>query len=220
MKGNAKIAYWDTGQSGATPPVLGEIKGTPTIRLYNPKKKQGNSNKKKTVLDYNNERKAKDMKKFLEGNMPSFVEVVNGKQGLASFTAKAERNGLPQVLLFTSKPKTLAMTKFFSAEFRRRLLIAEIQPTKPNKDIMDLYGVKELPALIIIPAAVDSQTADPIRFEGDGFSKNKLQMLLSTHALKDPVLPKKKEEVKDTEEKKEEVKDTEEQSSERVKVEL
>lgn len=198
MKGNVKIAYWDTEQGGAPPRLLGDFKGTPTIRLFNPKKKQGNSNKKKAVLDYNNERKAKDMKQFVEGNMPTFIEPISGgKTGLSSFAAKAERNGLPQALLFTSKAKTLSMTKFLSTEFRRRLLIAEIHPTKPNKEIMELYGITDLPALIIIPPASSADSPlDPIRYEGDGFQKHKLQSFLSTHALKDPVLPKKKEDKK------------------------
>lgn len=216
MKGNVKIAYWDTEQRGAPPPLLGEIKGTPTIRLFNPKKKQGNSNKKKVVLDYNYERKVKDMKQFVEGNMPNFVErVSNGKTGLTSFSAKAERNGLPQALLFTSKAKTLSMTKFLSTEFRRRLLIGEIHPTKPNKEIMDLYGVTDLPALIIIPPPSEDSSPDPIRYEGDGFTKHKLQSFLSKHVLKDPVFPTKK--------KKEEVVDdtnAKEQKPETVKTEL
>jgi len=211
VKGNVKIAYWDTEQRGSPPPLLGEIKGTPTIRMFNPKKKQGNSNKKKVVLDYNYERKAKDMKQFVEGNMPSFIEMIStGKSGLSTFAAKAERNGLPQALLFTSKAKTLAMTKYLSTEFRRKLLIGEIHPTKPNKEIMDLHGVTDLPALIIIPPPT-SEDASPIRYEGDKFTKHKLESFLSQHALKDPVFPskKKKEEevvVDDTDKKPEPVK--------------
>jgi len=34
-----KIAYWDTEQNGPRPPMLGEFQGTPTIRLFKPKKK-------------------------------------------------------------------------------------------------------------------------------------------------------------------------------------
>ena len=129
-----KIAYWDTEQQGRRPPLLGEIKGTPTIRLYVPKKKQGDSNAKKVVLDYNYERKAVAMKKFVDENMPDFIEKVSGDSGLEKFQEKAKRNGLPQVLLFTSKAKTLPLTKYLSTEFRRRLLLGEIHPTKPNKD--------------------------------------------------------------------------------------
>lgn len=184
-----KIAYWDTEQQGRRPPLLGEIKGTPTIRLYVPKKKQGDSNIKKVVLDYQYERKAAVMKKFVDENMPNFIEKVSGDSFLAKFKEKADRNGLPQVLLFTSKAKTLPLTKYLSTEFRRRLLLAEIHPTKPNKVLMEKYGVTDLPALIVIAAGSDGE---PIRYDGDGFTKNKLHSFLSKHALKEKVFPAKK----------------------------
>lgn len=98
------------------------------------------------------------------------------------------------------------MTKYLSTEFRRRLLIAEIKTTKPNKEIIDKYGITDFPAIIVIPPA--SASAEPtedgtapedngadatiIRYEGDGFTRNKLHSFLSKHALKDKVLPKKK----------------------------
>jgi protein disulfide-isomerase A6 len=210
-----KIAYWDTAQQGRTPTMLGEIKGTPTIRLYVPKK-----NGKKAVLDYNNERKAKDMKAFVDGNMPSFIERVAGTFSLEKYQEKATKHGLPQVLLFTSKAKTLPISKYLSTEFRRRLLLAEIHPTKPNKDVMEKYGITELPALIVIPP----DGGEPIRYDGDGFTKNKLQSFLSKHALKEKVLPPKKKPKEDDEtakkpEEEEEAKKEEEKPA-RVKTEL
>jgi protein disulfide-isomerase A6 len=202
-KGMVKIAYWDTEQQGRRPALLGEIKGTPTIRLYVPKKKQGDGNKK-LVIDYNYERKAKDMKAFVDENMPSFIERVSDISILEKFQEKAAKHGLPQVLLFSSKAKTLPISKYLSTEFRRRLLLAEIHPTKPNKDVMDKYGITELPALIVIPPG----GGEPIRYQGDGFTKNKLQLFLSKHALKEKVLPAKK---KPEEEKEKEMKKEEEQ---------
>ena len=58
------------------------MKGTPTIRLYTPKKKQGNSERKKIVTDYQFERKAVDMKKWLDQSMNSFVERIKGEEGV------------------------------------------------------------------------------------------------------------------------------------------
>jgi hypothetical protein len=148
-------------------------------------------------MDYNMERKAKDMKQFLDYNMPNYLEQVNNNgSSLDKFLDKANRNGLPKVLLFTSKAKTASMTKYLSTEFRRRLLIAEIYPTKPNKSLMEQYGVTELPALIVIPPSVnETEEQEPILYEGgsDGFTKNKLQNFLSKHALKTKVPIKKKE---------------------------
>ena len=157
--------------------------------MFVPVAKQGDSFAKKRVLDYNYERKAVDMKNFVDHNMPSFIEKVSGD--LSKFQEKAQRNGLPQVLLFTSKAKTLALTKYLSTEFRRRLLIAEIHPTKPNKVIMDDFGIKDLPALLVIPHAAEGKQ-EAVRYLGDGFTRNKLHSFLSEHALKKKVFPSKK----------------------------
>jgi thiol-disulfide isomerase/thioredoxin len=207
VKGTIKVAYWDTEQTGRRPPLLGEIKGTPTIRLYVPKKKQGTGNRQKAVLDYNYERKAKDMKQFAEQNMPNFVEPIRGD--LTSFVDKATRHGLPQVLLFTSKSRTSSLTKYLTTEFRRRLLVAEIYPTEKNKALMETYGVSKdnLPALLIL-----REGAEPIKYDEKDFSRHKLHRFLSKYALKDAVVPKKKEEKKDSAK--------EETKKENLKVEL
>jgi len=205
VKGTVKIAYWDTEQAGGRPPLLGEIKGTPTIRFYKPKPKQEpGKNTKKIVLDYNYERKAKDMKQFVDANIPSFIEKVNGAKDIKAFEDKAARNGLPQVLLFTAKPNTSPLTKYLSTEFRRRILLAEIKPTKPNKDIIEKYGIADFPAMVVVPPVADEdlgssddgdrsgRSDEIVRYEGDGFSRNKLQSFLTKHALKKPVIPPKK----------------------------
>jgi hypothetical protein len=200
------VAYWDTEQPGRRPALLGEIQGTPTIRLYVPKKKQSSaaSNAKKNVLDYNLERKAANLKRFAEENMPSFVEPIRGSSGLEKFQGKAQRNNLLQAILFTSKAKTASLTKFLSTEFRRRLLIGEVYPTKANRDVMDQFGVSDnhLPALLVIlPPAAGQQRQqggsnsttedDPIivRYDGDAYTRNKLVMFLSKYALKEKVYP-------------------------------
>ena len=225
VKGTVKIAYWDTEQAGGRPPLLGEIKGTPTIRFYKPKpKQQPGKYTKKIVLDYNFERKAKDMKEFVDANIPNFIEKVNGMKDLQAFEEKAARNGLPQVLLFTAKPNTSPLTKYLSTEFRRRILLAEVKPTKPNKDIIDKYGIKDFPAVVVIPPiAKDSGeggtsdgSAEAVRYEGEGFTRNKLQSFFSKHALKNPVIPPKKK--KETEG--DDTKTAEEPKKEGVKTEL
>lgn len=194
MKGTVKIAYWDTEQRGSRPYVLGEIQGTPTIRLFKPVTKQGNTNKKKVVLDYNQERKAKDMKKFVDYAMPDFIEHVKGEKGRVAFEEKALRNGLPRVLLFTSKAGTSPLTKFLSTEFRRRILLAQIEPSKTNQPVIEKYGITEFPAMIVIPPPADEggEVAEIIRYDGSSFSRAKLQMFLSAHALKKAVEVKKK----------------------------
>jgi hypothetical protein len=166
--------------------LLGQISGTPTIRLYKPVTKQGKSNAKKIVLDYQFERKAVDMKRYVDGQMTNFVEPIRGS--LAKFTEKATRNGLPQVLLFTSKAKTSSLTKYLSTEFRRRLLIAEIYPTRTNQELLkafELTADDDLPAMLVIPV----NRTEPIRYDGGDFTRRKLHHFLSSHALKEPVFP-------------------------------
>jgi len=206
VKGTVKIAYWDTEQRDRPPALLGEYKGTPTIRYFKPKKKQQpGSNKKKTVLDYNYERKAKDMKSFTDREMPNFIEsVANGRVDLAKFEDKAIKNGLPRAMLFTSKPNTSSISKFLSTEFRRRMIIAEIKPTKKNKEIIDQFQIEDFPALIVILPPSNSTTGEEeaaensviIRYPGketSEFSKHRLITFLTNHALKDMVMPKRKE---------------------------
>lgn len=193
------MAYWDTEASGRPPRLLGEIKGTPTIRLFKPKRKSPDGTHKE-VVDYQYERKAKDMKRFLDEQMPNFIEKVNGKGDMKAFSEKAARNGLPKAILFASKANTSPLTKYLSVEFRRRMLLAQVNPTTANKELMEKFGVKDLPALIVIPSATESGVEpDPIKYDGEGFTRNKLKSFLSKYALKDKVFVKKKQQSKQEE---------------------
>jgi hypothetical protein len=181
--------------------LLGEYKGTPTIRLFVPQPKQSSPDSyvKKKVIDYQYERKAVDLKKFAESHMPNFLESVRGASDLLKFRTKANQYSLPQVLIFTSKAQTLPLTKFLSTEFRRRLLIAEIHPTKLNQAVIAELNITKFPTILVYPPVVgdDGSTAEttavppPIRYDGDkgGFTRHKLHSFLSQYALKEKVLP-------------------------------
>lgn len=143
------------------------------------------------------------MKAFADKEMPEYIEhIVMGSRDLEKFEEKAIKNGLPRAILFTSKPNTSPISKFLSTEFRRRMLIAEIKPTKKNKDIIDQFQIKDFPALLVIPPPSNSTTPDEeepvtIRYSGKDtkdFSKHRLITFLSEHALKQMVMPKKKSE--------------------------
>lgn len=203
------IAYWDT-EGGARPPrLLGEYSGTPTIRLFKPKKKQRKkgSNAEKTVTDYKHgERNAKDLRKFLEYQMPNYVERVKfGRSDYDKVAAKANKYGLPIALIFTSKGTTSTTVKWLSTEFRRKLLIVEIPPTAQNESLRaELVGgggnedtnTSVLPAMYVLPPTVSSNNnADPDyggiiakKYDGDKFSRRKLEDFLNIHALPEPVL--------------------------------
>ena len=50
LKHTVKVAYWDTETNGATPPLLGQIKGTPTIKAFVPSRKSARN--EKVAVDY------------------------------------------------------------------------------------------------------------------------------------------------------------------------
>jgi len=158
------------------------------------------------------------MKRWADYMMPSYIEeVVGGMKDLDKFQSKATRNGLPQVLLFPSKDKTMPLVKFLSAEYRRKILLGEVKPTKKNKEIMDKFGVKELPALIVIPVSstdeipsdtkkedegddlvVETSYGDVVKYDRkkEDFTRHKLNSFLSKYALKKIVIPTKKKSAK------------------------
>ena len=135
MKGTAKIAYWDTEQRGRPPALLGEIKGTPTIRLFKPKVKKNRFNRKKTVLTYNFERKKKDMKRFVDANLANFLEKIKDTKSFELFAEKAERHGLPKALVFSKAKTTTPLLKYVSTEYRRRMLIGVVKLSKGTKTL-------------------------------------------------------------------------------------
>jgi len=163
--------------------------------LFKPKKKQRKrgSNAEKQVLDYQHgERNLKDMKKFLEYQIPNYVERVKfGRQDYDKIYAKASKYGLPMALFFTSKATTSNSVKWLSTEYRRRILMVEIPPTTKNVNLRtEIIGGDDssVPALYIVPT--NSNNDDPtqiITYEGDDFKRRKLQDFFNENALKEPV---------------------------------
>jgi len=184
-----KIAYWDTEQGANTPPLFGQIKGTPTIKFIKPSKKNAPGvYKKKDVQDYNGARESGPMKEFAESNMPSAVEKVEGEAGLATFVAKAEKYGLPRALAFSDKPLSSAL-KAVSTEYRRRILIGEVRTTKSNQALLEKYGVttKDLPKIV----AFDSE-GNPVTLDKKP-THNAIDLFIGKYALKKAVVAQEEE---------------------------
>jgi len=180
MKKTVKIAYWDTEQGANPPKLIGQIKGTPTVKFIIPSKKnKKNSNTKKKVLDYSGAREYKPMKEFAESSMPSYVENINGQKSLDAFLAKADKYGLPRALVFSKKARS-ATIKGLSTEFRRKLLIGEIAGTSNNKAILDKYNIKDMPKVLVL-----KDDGEPILLEKKS-TYNALNFFFSKHALKKP----------------------------------
>lgn len=215
MKGTVKIAYWDTEQGANPPRLIGQIKGTPTIKFIYPndKKNKANTNKKKIVVDYQGARELKPMMDYAESKMPSYVEKIKGERGLDKFIAKASKFGLPKALLFTKKGKTSASLKALSTEYRRKMLVGEVRAGKHNKDVIKRYKdiVKELPACIVLGEDGQEHQLFPKKP-----SFNRLNLWFSKLALKKPYY---KDEVAQARIKAMKGDDAEEQSTEPTKEE-
>lgn len=192
-----KIGYWDTMQ-GPTPHMVGQIRGTPTIKYIAPKKKnKKNSNAKKKLSDYNGPREYQPMADFVSGMLPNFVTKINGAKDLEKFEDKADKYFLPKALLFTKSGSTSPLLKVLSTEFRRRLLVGEVRLSKPNQALVKRFqavqdqlaaskGKKDINILLVLPAA-GSENSDVVAFPADKkFSFKRATRFLAKHALKKP----------------------------------
>lgn len=149
MKKTVKIAYFDISAS-QTPPMVGEVRGTPTIKfLYPDKKNKPGSNKKKIVSDYQGERKWKDMANYAKSRMPNFTKRVKDAKGFDQFVVTADKYCLPKVLVFTEK-STSHVIKALSTEFRRRAYIAVVKSS--SKDLVEKFKVTKFPAIVALKA--------------------------------------------------------------------
>jgi len=143
LKGSVKVAYWDTAQ-GNPPPLIGQIKGTPTVKFIAPhKKNKRTSNKRKSISDYNGERKLDGMLGFAIGNQPNYATSINSETDLKKFMAQADKYALPKVLVVSKESSTSPVTKYVSTEFRRRALVGTVRASKPNKGIIEKYGLND-----------------------------------------------------------------------------
>lgn len=187
------IAYWDT-QGGSRPPrLLGDFQGTPTIRLFTPKRKprKPGTVSEKNILDYQHgERTAADMRKFLEYQLPNYSERVKfGKEDYDRLSNKAKRFGLPMAVVFTTKAKTSSTIKWLSAEYRRKLFFVEVPPSDKNEGLeAEIFGATGGNDAASATLYVVSPDGGVVQYEGDSFARRKLQDFLKPHALTKPAL--------------------------------
>jgi len=177
------VAYWDTERREQPPTLLGEVRGTPTIRAFVPSRRS--SRNEKETVDYNQAREVSALSRFALGLLPNYVERVSGEEALAGLFGKAEDWGLPVVLVFSTSSGTSSLLKALSGEYRRRLLIGELKADQ-NAAAMSKYSVQTFPTLL----AFSSSTAEPLRFEGKAPTHFKLTMFFDKVALKKAVAAK------------------------------
>jgi hypothetical protein len=65
-----------------------------------------------------------------------------------------------------------------------------VTTTKTNKDVIEKYGITDFPALIVIPPVAEGSDGDkvaPIKYEEESFSRHRLHLFFSKHALKEAI---------------------------------
>lgn len=193
MKGSVKVAYWDNG-AGPPPRLVGEIRGTPTIKfIYPNKKNKRTTNKRKIVLDYNGERKLDAMLAYASSQMPNHLTRINGDADYAKFVDKADGFGLPKMLLFTKESASTPPAKALSTELRRRALVGEVRTTKPNGGLVAKFGLeswlsdKSAERTVVVALKDDGK---PAQMNKDGkpakFSLGRATAFASKFALQKP----------------------------------
>jgi len=175
-----KIGYVDT-EGGPTPRAVGQIQGTPTIKAFVPKR--ASARNEKVVEEYSQGREVKDLLRFATSKMPNYVESV-GDTERAAFDAKAVEWGLPRILVFSDKAgATSSSLKALSAEFRRRVLIAELKKSRAPRTVSE-FAVGKFPTLLCL-----REGEAPLRFEKEP-TYGRLSTFVGKCALRKPVLKK------------------------------
>lgn len=131
------------------------------------------------------------MESYLFKHMPDYSARISlGETHMAVARAHAEQFSLPVALWFTHDNTTSAFIKFLSTEFRRRLLILEIESTENNQGVLEQYGFSnstELPELLVIPANNSGWSKESaIRYEEDTFTATQLKNFVSQYVVQDP----------------------------------
>jgi len=188
LKHSVKVAYWDTEAHGQTPPLLGQVKGTPTLKAFVPDRKSAKNQKR--AVDYEQAREVRDMGRFALSLLPNYVEAVGGDAALGALLAKGREWGLPVVLLFSETSSTSSLLKALSAEYRRRLLLGELKAVATggvvaNAAAIERYGVTSYPTLI---ALKDGE--EVARFHKRKVSHFALDLFFGKIALRKPVTQK------------------------------
>lgn len=183
LKNTVKVAYVDT-EAGPTPSSVGQIKGTPTIKAFVPRRTSARNEKQ--VVDYDQAREVQDLIRFATSRMPNFVETVADDAALTALEVKAAEWRLPLVLAFSNKVgQTSTTLKALSAEYRRRVLLGELRMQKHAMAVAR-HSVRSFPTLVCIGVHQE----EVARFEKKEASYRRLDTFISKCALRKPVLKK------------------------------
>ncbi|KAJ8654702.1 protein disulfide-isomerase domain [Lichtheimia ornata] len=146
-----------------------EIKGFPTIKVFQPEKKRDKRTGQlaKRAQDYPGARDARSIIDYMLAWQPSQVRFIKADSSKAkskkSMTMDdffaTENATLPKAVLFTDRSTTSALYKYLSVEYGGRMLLGEVK--KSEKALIKQFGINKFPTLFI-----SSPTDGHVAYEG------------------------------------------------------
>ena len=144
------------------------VQGFPTLKIVKPSKKPG----KPIVEDYQGAREAKPIIDAIKSAIPNNVKKL-GDKGLNAWLEAS--NDTSKAILFSEKGTTGALVKVLATDYLGRISFAQIR--NKEKAAVEMFGITEYPALVILPGG----NKEPVRFEGS-FSKSSMTEFLNQYA--------------------------------------
>jgi len=135
-------------------------------------------------------------KKWLMGYLPDYTHKINSNRDHETLVKNEKEKDINKVLLFTRKEKVTPVFKAVSAEFRNKLrfyviAIPEKNPPQEKVEIQKLYGVEELPALVVersVNPRKDGDILDEVEiisYKSKDFKLREIKKFLSRFARDD-----------------------------------
>lgn len=167
------------------------VKGFPTLKIVKPGKKPG----RPVVEDYQGPREARDIIDAVTSKIKNHVIKVDDSS-IVDFLRDVE---IARALLFTEKGTISSLWKAIAIDFLGSIKVGQVRSNQASA--IELFGIKDFPTIVLIPAMGEDQ----IVYEGE-INKDDIISFLSQIAPPNPdskPMPKKaKREKKGKEEKK------------------
>ncbi|ROV99734.1 hypothetical protein VSDG_03134 [Cytospora chrysosperma] len=143
LEGLAKVAAINCDDDD-NKPFCGSmgVQGFPTLKIIRPGPKKG----RPVVEDYQGQRSAKAIVDAVVDKIPNHVKRVTDKD-VDEFLAT--KNDSAKAILFTEKGTTSAMLKSIAIDFLDVITVGQVRNTQ--KKVVDMFGIEEFPALVLLP---------------------------------------------------------------------
>lgn len=154
------------------------VQGFPTLKVFTEKRtKRGN----RRSVDYQGERKAAAMVRFVRTLLPNLSQRVGNLSKLEEFV-REKSSELPKAVLLTDRKKPSDLWKGVSARLGENIAFAHI--VSPDKVVQEQFGISQLPAAIVFPAPHTDIGSFEV-YQGEKVSYLGLAKFIQTTAKKD-----------------------------------